>query len=209
MIIAVQTCREDFRFVERCNLSKDTWIARMLERYPVEIFDGARLGVSDKYQHLPQKVQAIFRWAVAEGHDYLMKIDDDCYLTKAFEFPRIDYGGIVMPPTDDGSPRAMARASVPGTHPHAYASGGAYVISARAMAIMAQCPITDWAEDRWVGNTLARHGIPVQAVPGWTWLDPTKGLDPILREENVLLSQLETVHNIHRAHAFYVGRGLM
>ena len=57
-----------------------------------------------------------------------------------------------MPPTVPAKPK--------GTYPYNYAAGGAYWLSRKAMTIVADAqPNGDWAEDRFVGDTLGSMGF--------------------------------------------------
>ena len=121
-------------------------------RKPDEIF----LNVPDDYAHLPQKVQAIYRWALAHGYDYVFKADDDTfiYLDRLMSsgFERHDYIGYCSPDEQRNRER--------------YASGGpGYWISKIAMELAVAATVDDWAEDRWVGKVLRTKGImPVRDV---------------------------------------------
>jgi len=110
-----------------------------------------RLDVEDSYERLPEKVQAIFRYAVDAGFDYVFKTDDDTFinpnvlLDDCEVFPH-HYVGNVRPAT--------------GGYPAPYASGYAYWLSRAAMQVIVESPITlDPNEDRWVGNSLLKAGI--------------------------------------------------
>lgn len=200
-VLALFTCHA---FAERQRSVYDTWFPTAKARgYRVEVFDGNRLGVRDDYQSLPVKTQTLFRWAVAEGIDRLVKIDDDTYVNMArFSVPEVDYGGQLTPPSDEGSGRADARHAPPGTHPFPYAGGGAYVVSRRSMEILAAAPINDWAEDRWVGNTLARNGIQLTPLPGWLFVNWGHQVDEYFHPSNTVIMQIPSVDGMRRAHAW-------
>lgn len=107
---------------------------------PDEIF----LDIPDDYPNLPAKVQKTFQWALDQGYDYVLKVDDDVYvyidaLLAGFD-PNIEYIGCT-----GGD----------------FISGAAYWISRRAMEFIVNEPWTSdqWAEDRFVGRTLGKHGI--------------------------------------------------
>ena len=113
------------------------------------------------------------KWALAHGYDRLLKVDDDCCIRVDQLHPvSHDYAGIVIAANDLGSTVPPGVPAKPrGTYPYNYASGGAYWLSRKAMTIVADArPNGDWAEDRFVGNTLARHGIFVQRIPDYTWV---------------------------------------
>lgn len=198
-VLALFTCHA---FAERQRSVFDTWFPAAKARgYHTEVFDGNRLGVRDDYQSLPMKTQALFRWAVAEGYDRLVKIDDDTFVNIArFSIPDVDYGGQLTPPSDEGSGRAGARHVAAGTHPYPYAGGGAYVVSRRAMEILSVAPINDWAEDRWVGNTLARAGVPLTPLPGWVFVNWGHRVEEYFKPENTVIMQIPSIEGMRATH---------
>lgn len=109
---------------------------------PDEVF----LECGDGYHDLTEKSKAIYRWAVAYGYDYVFDVDDDTYVRVsrllASDFGNYDYVG-----------RLSTLAVI-------YASGGPGIwLSRKALEILVREPVTDTVDDRWVGNTLAAHGI--------------------------------------------------
>lgn len=104
------------------------------------------LDAPDDYAGLPAKVQAMFRWALDQGYDYVFKCDDDVYVwpDRLLErFEPTDYRGF------------MAEAA---TGP--YVCGAAYWVSRKAMEVIVNTEWDGhWAEDKWVGRTLAAAGI--------------------------------------------------
>ena len=179
ILIAVVTCR---RFRARADVQRRTWVPRVIGA-EVRFFVGAGEGellpdevefdVDDGYQGLPQKVQRAFRWAVDQGYDHILKLDDDVYvvaerLMKFFN-PTCDYRGRVRAPSrENDAPRLY------GPRESEFCSGYAYWVSARAANIVSAMPANgDWAEDRFCGNVLAKAGI--RAVH-----DPTLKLWPPL-----------------------------
>ncbi len=159
ILIAIHTCKKN---AERIKSQYDTWVPEMIAAgYAVDVFDGERLGEGDDYYSNSHKKKALCAYALSEGYEYLFCVDDDVYIRTANFKPALeDYAGIRQLPHDLGSPYPPGRpASPPGTHPHKFVAGAACWLSARSMRIMAEAPITDWADDRWMGNTLAKHGI--------------------------------------------------
>lgn len=142
---------------ERIQAIRDTWAKDVPEEMSVRFFYGqpyegysvfpdVYLDCPDDYEHLPAKVVAICRWAVAEGYDWMLKADDDTYIwpQRALEeirWKQWDYAGYMA---NSGS----------------YISGGpGYWISRKAMEIVAASTPHTWAEDMCVGETLRKHGI--------------------------------------------------
>lgn len=148
--------------VERAAAIRNTWFKEWQEEFRNQIdlkffygwgaercpdVDEVFLDCPDDYKHLPVKVQNIFEWALQNGYEQVLKIDDDVFL---YVDRLMDNLGI-----DDY--RGYEIEAVIGK----YASGTAYWISRRAMEIVAntQWNPADWAEDKFVGETLSRNGI--------------------------------------------------
>jgi galactosyltransferase len=157
-LIAVVTCE---RFRDRSNAVKETW-GHCLQGADIRYFFGRAtcctecahpldvfLDVDDDYASLPAKVQAMFRWSVENGYDFTFKTDDDIYVVPSILCSLAldhDYIGRFRGPG--------------GGYPASYAGGLGYWLSRSAAACIADAERnTDWAEDRWVGNTLAQHGF--------------------------------------------------
>lgn len=147
---------------ERVRGVRETWAKYLpaFERYvslkffygspssePRQLFnDEVFLGVPDGYSSLPQKVKAIYQWALGKGYDYVFKCDDDTFLyldrLMASGFEGHDYLGYCYP-----------------SHGNYISGGTGYWLSRKAMEILALSDPEGWAEDKWVGLTLGKHGI--------------------------------------------------
>ena len=117
----------------------------------VDKADVVQLPVQDDYCALPQKVQALFRYALERyDFDYLFKCDDDTYVCAERLLALAGEGGDYV-----GSTAWAAQG---------YASGGAgYLLSARSVAVVAGArPAGRGAEDLWVGQVLGDQGIRLQ-----------------------------------------------
>ena len=148
--------------------------------WSVELFDGETLGIPDGYLTLPLKVKTLCKWTVEHAYERLVKCDDDSYIhPERFALVTDDYAGLVAPPNDYGWPQVGIPNWASGTFPYPYASGGCYWLSRRCMEIIANTPLTeDFAEDRWVGNTLGKAGIKLTELPDYhscTVKMPTNG----------------------------------
>lgn len=106
---------------------------------------GVILSCPDDYEHLPHKTIAICRWAVEQGYDYMLKVDDDTavYVDRAVQelmSNRFDYAGCLH---------------------HAVCTGGpGYWLSKRAMKEVARNGVQDhWAEDVTVGKIMSNANI--------------------------------------------------
>lgn len=146
----------------RASIIRETWY-KLWEKYKDEIDlkffygvteekwravegkDSVTLSVPDGYVGLPKKVQGIYKWALAEGYDYVLKVDDDVFvypdrLLEAFR--EHDYTG--------------------SQNPDSYISGACYWVSRKAMESIVAAPVDDTVEDRWVGKVLMSQGfVPV------------------------------------------------
>jgi len=155
-MVAVVACHKNQDKVDEL---RKTWIPSMYkvdyrifygqgatrEPLPDEVF----LDVNDGYAALPIKVKEIYQWVLAHGYEYVCKVDDDVFV----EVPRLVTSGWQ-------NYAYVGRANHAGRPP--WASGACYWLNKKAMQIIADEPVgTDTAEDRWVGNTLYRHGISV------------------------------------------------
>jgi len=135
---------------------RDTWLKDVTYDYkffygrgsgrlpqPDEVF----LDAPDDYLHSTDKLRAVVRYALDNGYDYLLKIDDDVFVywdRLMANVPTSDYHG--------GGPF--------GGQPFgSYCSGAIYWLSRRAMEIVVAAPATSWAEDRFVGEALKRNGV--------------------------------------------------
>ena len=163
-LIAITSCQ---KFRDRIGILRATWLPEVRDA-DVRIFMGqgaeARdpedvlLDVPDDYEHLRHKVQAAFAWSVEHGYDYTLKVDDDVLvLPDRLKncFCERDYVGRVRGPSRENiAPRIYGNSETN------FCSGFGYVLSRRAAEIVAASPDNgDWAEDRYVGNMLARKGI--------------------------------------------------
>jgi len=198
ILIAIYTCSRP-KYQARLQVLQETWLPLAAPFHDIRFFDGMRLGVPDDYWSLPQKTKALCKYAIQHGYDYLLKVDDDTYVhPDKLAPPGVDYAGIRIKANDLGFPPTFA-ASPKGTHPFDYASGGAYWLSRKAMEIVAETEIDDWAEDRWVGQTLGRHGIVFTELKDYLFYHEYS-IEPYLRREFTLLTQIPTPEHIREYH---------
>lgn len=139
-------------------------------QWPEEV----RLDVPDDYEHFRPKVQAMFRWAVDQGYDFVFKTDDDVLVIpqRLFSgFTHHDYAGRVRGPSQENvAPQIYGRAEAP------FCSGFGYWLSNRAARIVANAPDNgDWAEDRFAGQALFRAGINPYFNRGFLLWPPLSG----------------------------------
>ena len=106
--------------------------------------DEVLLHVPDDYLHLAYKVRGEFRWAIEHGYEHIFSIGADIYVDvqrlMRSGFEQYDYTGKLANTTPD------------------CAGGGGYWISRSAAERVIHHPVTFWAEDKWVGQTLHTEG---------------------------------------------------
>jgi len=163
VLIAVVSCHA--RPIPR-ELLRSTWVPRVPQGIDLRFFLGTKpletggfvaqndevfLQCDDSYNGLPEKVQRIFRWALEQGYDYCMKLDEDvCLLPEQWAkgFLRVDFSG-------------LPNMSQPG---YLCPWGFAYVLSRRAMEIVVNSDLPrDNNDEQWVAQTLAPHGVGLSA----------------------------------------------
>jgi hypothetical protein len=133
----------------------------------------------DDYTHITAKSREAFRWAVAQGFDYIFTCYPDTFvnvdrLLKS-GFTGHDYTGLSIGYAKGGQGRWLSRKA--------------------AMLVMNES-VTDWAEDRWVGQILARKGIllhndrryvdyPLAPAPGNDYITSHLAEMPIRYDQNL------------------------
>lgn len=163
VLVAVTNC---WMYRSRQNVIRRTWLQSVPSGVDVKFFVGrptskapTRLredevfaDVDDSYLGLPAKTQAMCRYALEHGYEWLFKADDDVYL-RLDRLVASDFASLG---------HYVGRKRGPSGHwPAPYASGFSYWLSRKAMQVIADAKLTDDpAEDRWVGNTLHAAGIP-------------------------------------------------
>lgn len=156
-LIAVTSCHP---FRDRADAVRATW-GPEVEGADIRYFLGAGetqrpdeviLDCPDGYHYLSQKTQLIRRWALANGYDYLWKIDDDTYVRPerllGNGFGALDYVGRLRGPS--------------GNYAGPYCSGFCYGLSRKALEALTPLEWAandDFSEDRWTGNRLLSLGI--------------------------------------------------
>jgi hypothetical protein len=116
--------------------------------HPDEVF----LDVPDDYEHLSRKVQAICKYALDRGYDYLYKCDDDTavFVDRLMRsgFENCDQMGF----SDCRHKRRGCSCYIRG--------GPGYWLSRRAMQLVVDAPACNLAEDLWVGKVLRESALP-------------------------------------------------
>jgi len=184
ILIGVMSCERDA--ANGCHdAMRRTWMQHMVPGLDYKIFvgqgsrtllpDEERLDVPDDYPHLPEKSQAIRKWALEHEYEWVFKADRDTYLSPrrllVSGFDRSDYvGHFPLHPQEGYLPadgQTLSEYCDPrGVYP--YCSGGCgYWTSKRAMEAIVAAPL-DWrrldnkgnpAEDLWIPNILLPLGM--------------------------------------------------
>lgn len=155
VLLAIASCE---KHLHRNDAQRRTWVP-MVRGADVRFFRGGGgeplpdeviLQVPDDYTGLPEKTREIFRWALAQGYDYVCKIDSDVYVQPERLMANIpvghDYAGRLRGPSNG------FRAP--------YASGFAYWLSRRGMEARVSGNDDPYvAEDQATGNILMAAGI--------------------------------------------------
>jgi Galactosyltransferase len=193
-LIGIVSCHA---LLQRADACRETWIP-LVRGADVRFFlgrgywvdeDEVFLNVADNYASLPNKVQAMYAWALQHGYDYVCKIDDDVYCRPerllASDFQH-DYVG----------PLSRGSTKIP------YASGFAHWVSRRSMEIITKAEIDDWAEDRWTGKVLHEAGIALHVDDRYQLIRvsngrnlPLTGTDgPLASNDVIAVGELEPAH---------------
>ena len=112
--------------------------------------DVVELDCSDAYEHLPEKIRAIAKWADSNDYGFMLKCDDDCVVRPHSlldsEYFLHDYTG---------------RANRP-PQPYIVPCGFNYWISNKCMKIVADASLPEDGsldDEKWVAKNLWDHGI--------------------------------------------------
>lgn len=163
-LIAVVSChtRKEWREVIR-----RTWLPLVPEGTDVRFFVGRGaatdfadeivLECDDSYQGLPEKVQSIAKWALVEGYDFMLKLDDDVVLDPALLLAS-GYEKSGFTGADGHRPNPQRPYFVP--------SGFAYWLNAGCMGVIAAEPLpNDNYDEGWVAGTLFKYECALTCDP--------------------------------------------
>jgi hypothetical protein len=110
--------------------------------------DTVLIPIPDDYKHMSYKTRESLRWAAGQDYDFVFRCCCDTYIDfqrlvlSGFENHEYVAGGILQP--------------------NNYGIGGpGYWLGRSAVQHVINSPVTDWAEDRWVGGVLYKKGIAV------------------------------------------------
>lgn len=177
ILIGVMSCEHDS--ANGCHdVIRRTWVSHLVPGLDYKLFvgrgtralapDEERLDVGDDYYSLPEKSQAMRKWALEHGYEHMFKADRDTYLSPkrllASGFDRADYVGHFPAHPQEGLMPVIAD----GRGVYAYASGGCgYWTNKPAMEAIAAAPLDEKrldnrgkaAEDLWIPNILYPLGL--------------------------------------------------
>jgi galactosyltransferase len=112
--------------------------------------DEVELDCSDKYEHLPEKVQSITRWALDRLYHHMLKCDDDVVLRPTdllnSGYEKHDFSGKANRPPQ----------------PYVVSFGFNYWLSRKSMEIIAKAKLPEDGsndDEKWVAKNLWDHGI--------------------------------------------------
>lgn len=122
---------------------RDT-IQPTVDREPLsdEIF----LTCGDNYTSNPEKMKAICRYALANGYDFLLRVDDDTFI-----YP-------------DRLLREDWQHDYAGANKGSFHPGGCLFLSRRAMELIVASRPTSYADDLWIGQVMAENRIPMHGI---------------------------------------------
>lgn len=119
------------------------------------LHDEIELDCSDRYEHLPEKVREMCRWALKRDYHHMLKCDDDVVLKPnamlSSGYEKHDFSG---------------RANRP-PQPFVVSFGFNYWLSRKSMEFVANAELPqDGSNDdeKWVAKTLWEHNIPLVNV---------------------------------------------
>jgi Galactosyltransferase len=163
-LIAVVSCHGRKEWQEAI---RRTWLPLVPEGTDVRFFIGRGdsdyspsevvLDCDDSYQGLPEKVQCIAKWAIAEGYDYMLKLDDDVVIYPALLLAS-GYEANAFTGADGHRPNPQRPYFVP--------SGFAYWLNRTCMEIIAAEPLpNDNYDEGWVAGTLYKYEATLTCDP--------------------------------------------
>lgn len=206
-LIAIMTC---WAFEARATAQRTTWVCDIdPQKFDVRFFVGRSinllprmdtivLDVDDDYKSFPLKVLAMRKWAIDQGYQYVLKVDDDVMIATdrlVQPEPHQHYLGRLRGPS--------------GKYPAPYCSGFAYWLSTEAMqATLSDGWNGDIAEDRWTGNVMYQHGFTPYHEPSyqvvWSKRNAISGRESPLAGNRVIISCEFTPEQLQQVHQNYV-----
>jgi hypothetical protein len=185
--------------VDRVRGIRDTWLKDVTIDYklfygqgggrqplPDEVF----LPVPDDYHHSYEKIRGVIKYTLDHGYDYLLKIDDDVFVywdRLSANMPTADYVG---------SGRGFAVKEGFSAFQADFAPGFTYGLSKKSMELLLASKAGAWAEDRWVGESLRRAGVPLTIEERFHLVKPTRTNQYISDEDLEKVNNYFTIHSL-------------
>jgi len=104
------------------------------------------LHAPDDYIYMVWKFRAAMQWGCDQGADFIFKASGDTYV----DLPRLMSSGFE---NYDYTGRKYGHFAV---------GGSGFWLSRKSAQCLLRAPVTDWADDRWVGDVLLKHDIHIQ-----------------------------------------------
>ena len=174
--------------VDRVSALRDTWLKDVTVDYKIfrglgngttiPLPDEVFLNAPDGYFQSSQKLKALAQYALNNGYDYLLKVDDDVFVY----WDRLD-----LQPTADyigGGPNT------------GFASGFTYWLSAEAMRFLIASPCSRWQEDVWVGCVMENNHVPLTKDARYFCAPTTRTNQYISDEGLVNPNNFLTIHSL-------------
>jgi hypothetical protein len=146
ILVAVLSHRGGY---EKRRIIRETWMSFVASPITARFFVGDYEGdeqdvvnlkaCADAHRDIPEKIQTIVRWAIANGYDFMWKVDDDVQLL----------------------PASFMETQVGHVRPYLY-KGFFYGLNVHAMEAVAQAalPVGNW-DEKWIGDISMAHAVPV------------------------------------------------
>ncbi len=145
-------------------------------RHPREpLADEVFLDCGDNYTDNPAKMKAICRYALANGYDFLLRIDDDTFIypDRLFNLNWVNFH--------------YSGAMTGSFHP-----GGCLFLSRHAMELIIASPMISYADDLAIGNIMDNAGIRPHGLPG---VHNEFGEGYLVKPENLPIEKLASLHS--------------
>jgi hypothetical protein len=111
------------------------------------LFDEVFTDSGDKYHDNSYKLKCMCAYALENGYDYMLRLDDDVYIYPdriiATEWQQHDYSGAPC-----GN----------------FLIGAVKFLSRRAMTLIRDSQVTHWADDGWVGTVMRNNRVPMHVM---------------------------------------------
>ena len=129
----------------RLGIDVKFFLGKTSHRAPLD--DEVFVDSGDRYHDNSYKLKQMCAYALENGYDYMLRLDDDVYIYPdrllATEWAQHDYAGS---PCGD------------------FLIGAVKFLSRRAMTLIRDSQVTHWADDAWVGCVMRDNRIPMHII---------------------------------------------